>query len=315
MDLTLRMGRHQLLIDELAGLVREHPLHERLRGQLMMSLFRSGRAAEALEVYWAGWRIMLDELGVEPGENLRRLEGEILAHTLPADTGAESPPAGPRQLPPGIADFTGRAALVTSAETTLAEAGVLAITGPAGMGKTALALHVAHRVARLFPDGQLYCDLAGTQREPLNPSEVLGRFVGALGAPVPDVPDAYRELLATRRVLVVLDNAASAQQVTPLLPNSETCAVIITCRTPLPGTRRLDVPPLPPDSATDLLSKVIGPRRVAAEPAAAATLVRRAGGSPLALRVLAARLAARPHWSLASMVDRLAEEQRALSSG
>lgn len=310
-DLELRLGWHHTLIDELAALVREHPLHERLRGQLMTALFRADRAEDALETYWAGWRIMLDELDTEPGEELRRIEAEILAHTQPAEHATEpSPRPGPRQLPAGIPDFTGRAELVEAAETALSTGDTtLVITGPAGIGKTALALHVAHRVARHFPDGQLYCDLGGTQQD------VLAQFLEALGARVPDTlyerVAAYRDLLATRRVLVVLDDVVSARQVTPLLPGP----VIVTSRVPLPGLPRarvLEVAALPPEHATALLGKVIGPRRVAAEPAAATTLVRLAK-SPLALRVVAARLAARPHWSLASMIDRLSTERQTLA--
>lgn len=308
MDLELRLGRTP--VDELTALVHEHPLRERLRAQLMTALFRAGRPAEALEVYWAGWRIMLDELDVEPGEELRRLEAEILAHTqLPPDP---APRTGPRQLPAGIPDFTGREALVEAAETALSTGRPVLFCGKAGIGKTALALHVAHRLAGQFPDGQLYRDLAGT-----DPADVLGGFLHALGAAVPDTLEersaAYQELLTRRRLLVVLDDATSTRQVLPLLPDNGT--VILTACIPLPdlpGARLLDVPPLPPDRAMDLLAKVIGTRRVTAEPTAATTLVKLAQ-SPLTLRAVAARLAARPHWSLASMVTRLSEERQALA--
>lgn len=340
-DLELRLGRHHTLIAELGGLVSEHPLRERLRGQLMIALYRSGRPAEALEVYRTGWRIMVDELGLEPGEELRHLEGAILAedHGLQLDerevvARAEVPPrVGPHQLPADIVDFTCREKLIGQAEATLLEGAdsaehrpavpVVVIAGKAGIGKTALAVHVAHRVAeRGFSDGQLFCSLAGTQRTPMTPSDVLGRFLRALGMPGSTIPDElderaemYRSLLAGRQLLVVLDDVASVRQVTPLLPGSGSCAVIITSRmrlTEISGAKVLDVNLLRPESSLDLLSNVIGAERVAGESAAATALVRMVGGLPLALRIVAARLAARPHWSLASMVGRLADERRRL---
>jgi DNA-binding SARP family transcriptional activator/tetratricopeptide (TPR) repeat protein len=337
-ELELRLGRHHTLIAELGGLVSEHPLRERLRCQLMIALYRSGRPAEALEVYRTGWRIMVDELGMEPGEELRHLEAAILAedHGLQLDerevvARAEAPPrVGPHQLPADIVDFTGRQELIEQAETALlgrAEHGpavpVVVIAGKAGVGKSALAVHVAHRVAaQRFSGGQLYCNLAGTQRKPMTASDVLGRFLRALGMPGSTIPDElderaemYRSLLAGRQLLVVLDDAASVRQVMPLLPGSGSCAVIVTSRmrlTEISGAKVLDVDLLRPESSLDLLGNVIGADRVAGESAAATALVRMVGGLPLALRIVAARLAARPHWSLASMVGRLADERRRL---
>ncbi|HEV2777841.1 MAG TPA: BTAD domain-containing putative transcriptional regulator [Actinophytocola sp.] len=334
-DLELKLGRHQALIGELGSLVAEHPLRERLRGQLMIALYRAGRPAEALEVYRAGWRIMVDELGLEPGEELRGLEAAILAEDPALQPEVREPAApevrpaaGPHQLPADIVDFTGRESLIEQAEAALldgdsAAVRVVVIAGKAGIGKTSLAVHVAHRVAeRRFPDGQLYCDLAGSHRNPVSPADALGRFLRALGVPGSAVPDGlderaemYRSLLSGRQLLVVLDDVAAVRQVTPLLPGSGSCAVILTSRmrlTELPGARVLDVDLLPPQRALELLGKVIGPQRVAGESTAATALVRMVGGLPLALRIVAARLAARPHWSLASMVGRLADERRRL---
>jgi DNA-binding SARP family transcriptional activator/Tfp pilus assembly protein PilF len=338
-DLELRLGRESLLISELGELVAEHPLRERLRGQLMLALYRAGRAAEALEVYREGHRKLVDELGLEPGEELRGLEKAILAED-PAlqpevrDTAASEvrPMVGPHQLPADIGDFTNRETLIEQAEAALLDAGtdgsepavrVAVFAGKAGIGKSALAVHVAHRVSgKRFPDGQLYCSLAGTQRKPVTPSDVLGRFLRALGIPGSSIPDElderaemYRSLLSGRQLLVVLDDVASVRQVTPLLPGSGSCAVIMTSRmrlTDLPGARVFDVDLLPADKAMDLLGKVISPERVKGESTAANALVRMVGGLPLALRIVAARLAARPHWSLASMVGRLADERRRL---
>ena len=338
-DLELRLGRHQQLIGELGGLVEEHQLRERLRGQLMTALYRTGRSAEALEVYRVGREIMVDELGLEPGEELRRLEAAILNEdvSLRLDVREQlaresRSAAGPRQLPTDIVDFTGREKLIDEAETALLEGDpsmpgqavrVVVITGKAGIGKTALAVHVAHRIAeRRFPGGQLFCDLSGMQRNPVSPGDVLGRFLRALGIPASTIPDSlderaemYRSLLAGQQVLVVLDDAAAVRQVTPLLPGSGSCAVIVTSRmrlTEIPGAKVLDVDLLQPENAMELLGNVVGRQRVAGELTAATALVRMVGGLPLALRIVAARLAARPHWSLASMVGRLADERRRL---
>ncbi|MEN3361066.1 MAG: hypothetical protein V7637_5048 [Mycobacteriales bacterium] len=341
LDLELRLGRHRQLVGEIGGLVREHPLRERLRELYMLALYRSGRSADALEAYRAGRRMLVDELGLEPGEDLRRLEGAILAEDGGLQLAARPQPAGvaaapvvsPHQLPADIVDFTGREALVADAETVLANRGedgwadravpVVLIAGKAGIGKTALAVHVAHRLHRDgFPDGQLFCNLAGTQREPMAASDLLARFLRAFGVPGASIPDSvderadmYRSLLADKRVLVVLDDVATESQVTPLLPGSGSCAVIVTSRarlTGIPGGRLLDVGVLGGDQALAMLASVVGAERVGREPAAADALVRVVGGLPLALRIVAARLAARPHWSLASMLGRLADERRRL---
>jgi DNA-binding SARP family transcriptional activator/Tfp pilus assembly protein PilF len=339
-DLELKLGREQALIGELGSLVAEYPLQERLRAQLMLALYRAGRPAEALEVYQAGRKILVEELGLEPSEELRNLEAKILAEdpTLQPEPREEArnvetrPQVGPRQLPADIVDFTNRTTLIEQAEAAVLGDGsaeddsavrVAVIAGKAGIGKSALAIHVAHRVAtKRFPDGQLYCQLGGTQRKPVTPSEVLGRFLRALGMPGSAIPDEvderaemYRSLLADRKLLVVLDDVATVRQVTPLLPGSGSCAVILTSRmrlTEIAGARVLDVSLLQPDHSMDLLGKVIGDKRVAGESTAATALVRMVGGLPLALRIVAARLAARPHWSLASMVGRLADERRRL---
>jgi DNA-binding SARP family transcriptional activator/tetratricopeptide (TPR) repeat protein len=343
-DLELRLGRHRQLVGELGGLVTEYPLRERLRGLYMLALYRSGRSPDALEVYRAGRRLLVEELGLEPGEELRRLEAAILAEdeglqlaSRPAPVAvAAAPVVTPQQLPADIVDFTGRTALVAEAEAVLANRAadgsadgwvdravpVVLIAGKAGIGKTALAVHVAHRLQRGFPDGQLFCNLAGTQREPVAASDVLARFLRAFGVPGTRIPDTvderadmYRSLLADKRVLVVLDDVATESQVTPLLPGSGSCAVIATSRARLagvPGGRLLDVGVLGPEQALAMLRSVVGEPRVAREPAAADALVRVVGGLPLALRIVAARLAARPHWSLASMLGRLADERRRL---
>ncbi|MFI9005979.1 AfsR/SARP family transcriptional regulator [Actinosynnema sp. NPDC053489] len=343
LGLDLELGLHHELVGEIGRLVHEHPLRERLRALLMLALYRSGRKAEALEVYRAGRDLLVEELGLEPGEELRGLERAIhagdtsLLRNPPAER--EQPPAPPadvpppqavpRQLPADTADFVGGEDLIRTAEEVLTDGrgrraiGVVVVIGRPGVGKSTVAAHIGHRLAEEhFPDGQLYCDLRGTYGDAGESADVLGRFLQALGIPgamIPAEPAArtemYRTLLADRRVLVVLDNAVSERQVLPLLPGSGRCAVVVTSRTRLtglPGARQLEVDLLDRDQSLELLGKVVGEARVAGEREAAEALVRTVGGLPLALRIVAARLAARPHWSLASMVHRLASERHRL---
>ena len=343
-DLELSLGRHHQLVGEIGRLIHEHPLRERLRGQYMLALYRSGRQAEALDAYRAGRSRLIEDLGLEPGEELRLLESAILAgdpvlrvepEQLSAPAAAR-PAAGPayradrpHQLPTATADFVGGDALVASFERILLggdahqPTGVVIIVGKPGIGKSTAATYIAHRLCDdHFPDGQLYCDLRGTGAERVTAREVLGRFLRALGIPGPVIPDStderaemYRTILATRHMLVVLDDAATEGQIGPLLPGSATCAVIVTSRarlTALPGGHWLELDVLTTDQALELIGRVIGAQRVAREPDAAVALVRTVGGLPLALRIVAARLAARPHWSLASMVHRLANERHRL---
>ncbi|GAB2962889.1 AfsR/SARP family transcriptional regulator [Saccharothrix stipae] len=343
-DLELNAGRHRRLVGEISALVAQHPLRERLRGQLMLALYRSGRQAEALEAYRATRELLIDELGLEPGEDLRRLETAILAGdpslTVAADGGAphqvqprppSTPPTAttvvPLQLPADIGEFTGRAELVAQARELLARGGlatsVVALVGKPGIGKSAIAVHVAHLLVEdHFPDGQLYCDLGGTREHPASAVDVLGRFLRAMGIPGTSIPDAederaemYRQLVARKRMLVVLDDAATERQVRALLPGSGSCSVVVTSRTRLtglPGVRVLEIDVLDHDDALGMLATVVGRDRVDAEPAAATALIRLVGSLPLALRIVAARLAARPNWSLAWMLERLSDERRRL---
>ncbi|MFD7229234.1 BTAD domain-containing putative transcriptional regulator [Streptomyces sp. NPDC059881] len=354
-DMGLRLGRHVQIVPELSSLVAAYPLRETLRGRLMLALYRSGRQAEALEVFREGRTILVEQLGIEPGDQLRELESAILAGDpdlrLPgteqdvasvAEASVRAPAAAseaalpptrpgrstPFQLPLDNADFTGRTQIVEAAQELLLGGGdgrptpVAVLSGPSGVGKSTIAVHLGHRLVRDFPDGQLYCDLAGTEPSSATALDALGRFLRALGIPGAQIPgpideraEMYRSLLAGKRMLIVLDNASATQQVRLLLPGHGTSSVIVTGQsgiTGLPGARFLYVDVCSRQEAIDMLAAVIGPARVAAEPEVAADLVRMVGRLPLALRIVAARLAARPNWSLMWMRDRLSDERHRL---
>ncbi len=303
----------------------------------MLALYRAGRHAEALGVYRDGHRVLREELGLEPSATLRNLELAILARDPAlhaeclAPPGAPEPPAGaPKQLPPAIDDFTGRDKELAWIWQLLGKdqprAGdgpaVVAITGLAGVGKTALAVRAAHSLRSQFPDGQLFVNLRGAELRAAEPADVLAGFLRALGVDGSSIPEGleeraqlYRTRLADRHVLVVLDNAGDEAQVRPLLPGGTDCATLVTSRTPLvalEAAHALALQILPDEQAIELLGRLLGPVRVAAEPAASRVIVQRCGGLPLALRVVGARGAARPELRLGTLADRLADERRRL---
>ncbi|MDF5753258.1 BTAD domain-containing putative transcriptional regulator [Spongiactinospora sp. TRM90649] len=336
--LNMVLGRHESLVRELTDLVARYPLRERLQAHLMLALYRSGRQAEALERYQRARQVFIDELGIEPGEELRGLQHAILVQDtslceprgVPGWTPRPSAPARavPRLLLPDVADFTGRHALLDDMRARLRNAAstpgappVLVVSGPGGVGKTTTAMRLAHDLAPDYPDGQLYVNLQGCSADPECPTHVLSRFLGALGARERSLStgveraEAYRSRLADRRMLIVLDDAADEEQIAPLIPVGAGNAVIVTSRARLgglPGAEHVDVPTLDTDTAIQMLGRVIGPERVSAEPESAAALARLCGHLPLALRIAAARLASRPHWRLLDLVGRLRSETRIL---
>lgn len=325
-DLDLRLGHDLALIAELRALTSEFPLHERYWAQLMAALHGGGRRAEALDAYRAAFRRLRDELGIEPGPELREQHEAILAGQPPR-TAAPIPaliPAPipvPRELPPDVLGFQGR----ESDLADLAGQDVTAVVGPAGVGKSALAVRWANAAAAGFPDGQLYVNLRGhAAGPPLEPSAALRSMLRGLG--VTDVPAEpaeaaalFRSRTAGRRLLVVLDDARDSAQVRPLLPGRGAVAVV-TSRDQLrdlvvAGTaRRIVLGPLRQSDALALLAGVVGPERVAREPEAARRLVARCDHLPLAVRVVGERLTRRPGLPLRSLpAEPLAEVQKAIS--
>jgi DNA-binding SARP family transcriptional activator len=310
-EADLQVGRPGEVIAELRQLAAAEPLRERAHALLMTALDQDGQPAAALAAYEAARRVLADELGADPGVQLRQLHARIRARgTVPAPR-REPAPVVPRQLPAAAPQFAGRGAELDVLTSQLSHAGggtvvICVIAGTAGVGKSTLAVHWAHQAAGQFPDGQLHVDLRGFAPggEPVTPEAALRGFLGALGVPVEGIPAAladqaalYRTLLSGRRMLVLLDNAADSEQVRPLLPGSPGSPVLVTSRSQLGGlvaaqgafAVHLDV--LPEAEARELLARRLGQRRVAAEPAAVTELIGLCAGLPLALAIAASRTA------------------------
>jgi DNA-binding SARP family transcriptional activator len=332
-DADLHLGRHAEVTGDLRHLATAHPLREHLHALLMLALYREGRQAEALAAYQAARRILLSELGTEPGPELRSLHQQILAADPALDPPRSLSPsdgagwAAPQELPAGVRHFTGRAGELAALTRLLDEPAkglvvISAIGGTAGVGKTALAVHWAHQLAGQFPDGQLYVNLRGYDPNlPVAAADALAGLLGTLGVPGQDIPDEmedrarlYRSRLAGRRVLVLLDNARDGEQVRPLLPGDPGCVAVVTSRDALAGlvatsgARRLDLDVLPLADAVALLRSLIGPR-ANHDPRAAAELAGLCARLPLALRIAAELAAARPAVPLAELVAELAESR------
>jgi DNA-binding SARP family transcriptional activator/tetratricopeptide (TPR) repeat protein len=340
-EADLRQGRHAELIPELRQVTGHHPLRERFHAQLMLALAGAGRQSEALAAYHEARGLLVRELGIEPGQELRELHERILAGGTALDAPravlGEPRPVIPRQLPAGAGSFTGRqtelAGLVEQAGQTIGAARTVvisAIDGMAGVGKTALAVHVAHRLAGRFPDGQMFIDLHGYTegQQPRTPADALDWLLRSLSVPAQRIPQdveeraaLYRQRLAGTRTLVVLDNAASEAQVRPLLPGSAGCLVLVTSRRHLKGlddAHVLSLDVLPPADAMTLLRVVAGPASLAAQDGALAEIARLCGHLPLALRIAAALLRHRPAWTPEHLAMLLRDQRQrigALSDG
>ncbi len=321
-DALLDVGEYGTVVPELTRLTRENPLRERLHEQLMAALYRSGRQADALEVYGRISGVLADELGLDPGPSLQRTRQAIL-------TGADEPaglaryrlgaePQVPHQLPADLRTFSGREcdlkalhALLPEAVDAGASTPIASVEGMGGLGKTTLAVHFAHEIADRFPGGQVYLNLRGYgPGEPVEPSTALEAMLTALGVPCDQIPAdldgraaSWRTHTAGRRLLVLLDNANRTEQVRPLLPGPG-CLVVVTSRWQLRalvathGARRIALEELGDEDAVELLAATIGVERVARDPAAAERFVRHCGGLPLAIRILAVRAAQFPDLAL-----------------
>ncbi|RFU39152.1 AfsR family transcriptional regulator, partial [Actinomadura logoneensis] len=345
----LALGGHAEAAVELAALTAAHPLRERLHGLRMLALYRSGRRAEALEAYATVRRVLADELDARPSRALQDLHQRILRSAPdaePAGVGAaEAEAIG--TLPDAVPDFVGRTGELATLLATLTGPGgdgrrgrapvIVTLSGGAGTGKTALAVRAAHNASNAFPDGVLYADLGGSGPHPGTPGsgvrdggagaveagDVLRGFLRRLGVPDAHQPDdvgaaaaLYRSWLADRKVLVVLDGADDAALLRPLLPGGAGCAVLVTGRArpaALPVDRHLDLGPLDLGDALELFARVAGEARTAAERSAVEEVLRLCDRLPLAVRIAASRLAARPGWTAERLLARLADDRHRLA--
>jgi DNA-binding SARP family transcriptional activator/tetratricopeptide (TPR) repeat protein len=331
-DLALRLGRHTELLPELSSRLAQHPLDERVTGQLMLALYRSGRQAEALQAFHDTRQALADELGIDPSAALQDLHQRMLTSdaTLVIGTAprAAQSVVTPQQLPAAPEPFVGRRDEVDRLDALLRDSSASAtvvfsvLAGSGGIGKTWLALHWAHRNLDRFPDGQLFVDLRGFSPDsaPMDSAVAVRGFLDALGVHADQVPmdphaqaGLFRSLVADKRMLIVLDNAADTTQTTPLLPGGRACTVLITSRHWLPGllaghgAHHLHLGRLTEQEARTVLAGRLGIQRVTAEAAAVAELLRLCGGFPLALGILAAQAHTHPDVSLAEFAVDLHE--------
>jgi DNA-binding SARP family transcriptional activator/tetratricopeptide (TPR) repeat protein/DNA-binding XRE family transcriptional regulator len=355
-DAAGAVGEQERVAGYLRALAQQEPLDERVHARLMIALSALGQQAAGLRLFEDLRRRLDEELGVRPGPELADAHLRVLRQEFTPAAGAMLPPGGPpgsgkpdrreegpgasdpavpRQLPPAAPHFAGRAAEVAALDEMLGQAdevaGTVLITtvgGSAGVGKTALAVHWAHRIAGQFPDGQLYVNLRGygPSRRPLSPAEAISAFLEAFQVPPERIPaglDAraalYRSLLAGKRMLIVLDNARSADQVRPLLPGSPACLVVVTSRNQLAGLAAEGARPLVLDilthaDARKLLAIRLPAERLAAEPQAADELIGFCARLPLALSIAAARAARHPGFPLAAIVAELRDERQRLDA-
>jgi tetratricopeptide (TPR) repeat protein len=321
----LAVGQHDALCPELGRLVAEHPLRERLRGQLMLALYRSGRQADALETYRAGRSLLVGELGIEPGPGLRRVQEQVLAADPLLDLPAPAGAAATRTLPRDSAVFTGRgrelAQLLDGVDGLSASGavvGIHAIDGMAGIGKTTLAVHAAHRLAGMFPDGQfllpLHAHTAG--QRPVDPADALASLLLTAGLAAGQIPPGlearaarWRDQVAGKKILLLLDDAAGHEQVRPLLPGTPGSLVLVTSRRRLAALQdaaviSLDI--LPPGEAAALLARLAARTGVSAADPTVGEIARLCGYLPLAIAMLAGQLRHHPAWTPAGLAAELA---------
>jgi DNA-binding SARP family transcriptional activator/tetratricopeptide (TPR) repeat protein len=337
-DAQLHIGHGEELVPQLSTRTAQYPLDEHAASQYMLALHRAGRTADALDFYRQLRQRLVAELGTDPGAAVQDLHRQILdadPSLLPEPAGDATEPMAlrrPRELPPDTFGFTGRAEQLAeldrlyalSAQHPTAPA-IVVLSGTAGVGKTALAVHWAHRSLHRFPDGQLHLNLHGYAPDrPMPPTEALVALLRSFGISGPELPPSqddqarlYRTLIADQRVLIVLDNALDVDQVRDLLPGAPGCLVLVTSRDSLGGIavhhggHLIEVPPLSQHETQDLLRVHLSDRATAA-PTATAALADQCARLPLALRIVAQRAAARPTVTLAELVTELADEHHRL---
>ncbi|GGY07641.1 AfsR/SARP family transcriptional regulator [Streptomyces hiroshimensis] len=341
-EARLALGEPRDLVGLLRAETARHPLRESLWAKLMTAQYRCHHPGDALQSYALARSALRDELGIEPGDELRRLHHAVL--TRDPDLGAPPPapaqPARPAdhwqptvQVPSDDSDFVGRSRLIERVAGLLRPAGrpartpcavpVAILTGLPGVGKTALATRLAHHLRNEFPDGRLFLHLDGTRGPQRPPGVILADLLLSLGVAGSSIPEAtedraalYRSLLADRKVLVLLDDARDEAQIRLLLPGTPGSAALVTSRARLAGltdAHLIDVDPFDDEESQDLLRRIVGPQRLAAEPEATERILAACAGLPLALRVAAARLASRPDWQVRRLADRLADERGVLA--
>jgi DNA-binding SARP family transcriptional activator len=326
-DTSIELGRYGKIIGVLKTVILEYPFHENFYAKLMIVLQHNGRRCEALDVYQQLRNTLVAELGIEPSGELRDLQRALLAGDAVVLAAPVSSYQGnltrPAQLPPDIADFVGRDEQLSHIESEVTHEGavvrLVSVTGMPGVGKTVLATHVAHRIRSHFPDGQFYAILHGSEDVPADPFVILGGCLRAIGLRDEQIPDSlvertqlFRSWSAERKILVVLDDAASAAQAVPLLPGGAGCCVLVTSRSQLPGLAgacliELDTPDL--DESVRLLVAVAGLRLIGGDYEAARTIAQLCGRLPLAIRAVGTRLRAAPRYSVDSFLVRLADER------
>jgi DNA-binding SARP family transcriptional activator/tetratricopeptide (TPR) repeat protein len=325
----LELGAHAEVIGELRTLTAEHPFRERFWADLMLALYRSSRQADALQVYRELDVMLAKELGLRPGEQVRQLHGAILRNdpALRDGTDRMTPVPVRTTVPPDIGDFVGRVEEIRLAGELLtargAAAPIVVLSGAPGIGKSALAVHLAHRLRQEFPDGVLHVNLLGySTQQTMTVSQALRHFLRAFGVPAEQIPleqeeqqVVFQTLLTGKRVLLVLDNAADADQVRRLLPAEPDCAVLVTSRselrglTALQGARRIPLDVLSDQEARALVAGIVG-TAVGTDRTAGAELARLCGRLPLALRIAAANLSSRPRPDVADYVAELRQDDR-----
>ncbi|MFE0205771.1 BTAD domain-containing putative transcriptional regulator [Streptomyces sp. NPDC058985] len=343
-DTEMRLDRPGAVLPDLRAALLADPLSEQLCERLMLALYMEGRSVDALEHYHSIRQLIARELGTEPSPRIQQLYETILRGeaTAPAPerggdpqeaaapqliTAARPSLAIPHMLPLAPPDFTGRERELDMVRQTLtrpsaAHPPAVLLVGGGGVGKTALAVHLGHRLHSAYPDGQLYASLRGSGPRPADPHAVLGRLLRALGTEPGDIPadpderaEVYQLALSGQQLLITLDDASDDEQVRPLLPGSGDTAVLLTSRGRLSiplGARVVPVTELSHGHSMRLLARMLGKERVYRESAAAAAIARYCGGLPLALRAAAQRLSSRPHWTLHRYAERLSDEDRRL---